>query len=180
MISAQYGTVFTHSEYDKIQKVYSIWICPDSHTGKNAITDYMIREKVRLGDNTSEPADYDKLQVIIVTLSKDGTNSTDQLIRYLSLLLSNELPLEERKQRLESDYQVPMTYELGKEMSSVCNMGEAIRRKAEQKGEEAGETRLGKLMTKLREMGRVDDAFRAAEDKQYREKLYKELQLTHA
>ena len=192
MISAQYGTVFTHSEYDKIQKVYSIWICPDSHTGQNAITDYMIREKVRLGENTSEPADYDKLQVIIVTLSKDGTNSTDQLIRYLSLLLSNELPLEERKQRLESDYQVPMTYELGKEMSSVCNMGEAIRRKAEQKGwneghssgwnegHSSGENQMSALITKLKEMNRIDDVFRAAEDKQYREKLYKELQLTHA
>ena len=208
MISAQYGTVFTHSEYDKIQKVYSIWICPDSHTGQNTITDYMIREKVRLGENTSEPADYDKLQVIIVTLSKDGTNSTDQLIRYLSLLLSNELPLEERKQRLESDYKVPMNYELGEEMSSVCNMGEAIRKKAEKKGwneghssgwneghssgwneghssgwnegHNSGENQMSALITKLKEMNRIDDVFRAAEDKQYREKLYKELQLTHA
>ena len=76
MISAQYGTVFTHSEYDKIQKVYSIWICPDSHTGQNTITDYMIREKVRLGENTSEPADYDKLQVIIVTLSEGEALTT--------------------------------------------------------------------------------------------------------
>ena len=31
MISAQYGTVFTHSEYDKIQKVYSICIQEDSN-----------------------------------------------------------------------------------------------------------------------------------------------------
>ncbi|MGN0950892.1 MAG: hypothetical protein ACI4OH_09195, partial [Mitsuokella sp.] len=27
MISSQYGTVFTKSHYEKIQKVYSIWIC---------------------------------------------------------------------------------------------------------------------------------------------------------
>ena len=27
MISSQYGTIFTNSHYEKIQKVYSIWIC---------------------------------------------------------------------------------------------------------------------------------------------------------
>ena len=29
MISAQKGSVFSHSEYEKIKKVYSIWICID-------------------------------------------------------------------------------------------------------------------------------------------------------
>lgn len=29
MISEQYGTVFTGEQYEKLQKVYSIWICPD-------------------------------------------------------------------------------------------------------------------------------------------------------
>lgn len=52
-------------------------------------------------------------------------------------------------------------------------MGEAIRRKAEAEGE----SRLGALMAKLKELGRIDDAFKAAEDKQYREKLYKEFQM---
>ena len=41
-------------------------------------------------------------------------------------------------------------------------------------GREEGETRLGTLMTKLRELGRVDDAFRAASDPNYREKMYAE------
>ena len=27
MVSSQYGTVFTSSHYEKIKKVYSIWIC---------------------------------------------------------------------------------------------------------------------------------------------------------
>ena len=74
-----------------------------------------------------------------------------------------------------------MSDEMEEEMSGVCNMGEAIRRKAEaegmEKGMEKGESRLGALMAKLEELGRIDDAFKAAEDKQYREKLYKEFQL---
>ena len=94
------------SVYDKIQKVYSIWICPDSRTKQNAITDYTVQETVRTGNNTCEKADYDKLQVIVVTLGHDGISSTDRLIKYLSLLLSDEKPVEERKQQLEEEYRI--------------------------------------------------------------------------
>ena len=44
-------------------------------------------------------------------------------------------------------------------------------------GEEKGESRLGSLMMKLKEVGRTDDAFRAAEDPAFRKKLYKEFKL---
>lgn len=71
-----------------------------------------------------------------------------------------------------------MTRELGEEMISVCNMGEAIRRRAEQKGWNEGENQMSAFITELKEMNRIDDVFRAAEDKQYRQKLYKELQLS--
>jgi hypothetical protein len=66
---------------------------------------------------TCEKTDYDKLQVIVVTLGKDGTNSTDQLIKYLSLILSDEKPLDVRKRQLEDEYRIPMTYEMDEEMS---------------------------------------------------------------
>lgn len=46
-----------------------------------------------------------------------------------------------------------------------------------EKGVEQGENRLGSLMTKLKEVGRTDDAFRAAADPDYRKKLYKEFKL---
>ena len=94
------------SVYDKIQNVYSIWICPDRRTKQNAITDYTMHEIVRTGNNTCEKTDYDKLQVIVVTLGQDGISSTDRLIKYLSLLLSDEKPVEERKQQLEEEYRI--------------------------------------------------------------------------
>ena len=42
---------------------------------------------------------------------------------------------------------------------------------------EKGESLLGALIIRLKELGRFDDAFRAAEDRQYREKLYQEFKL---
>ena len=169
MISAQYGTVFTHQEHDRIQKVYSIWICPDSESKRNTITDYTVQETVRLENNTQDRKDYDKLQVIVITLGPGGLNSVDGLIRYLSLLLSNEKPLDERKKQLEDEYRIGMTQELGEEMSSVCNLGEAIAKKSKAEGE----TKLGKLIAKLIASGSSqEDINKAATDPIYREKLY--------
>ncbi|MBO7663534.1 MAG: PD-(D/E)XK nuclease family transposase, partial [Clostridia bacterium] len=93
MISAQYGTVFTHQEYQKLQKVYSIWICPDSTVKQNTITEYRMQEFQKLGNLSVKDTDYDKLQVIMITIGPEGTKSENALIRFLSLLLKNELPL---------------------------------------------------------------------------------------
>ena len=50
----------------------------------------------------------------------------------------------------------------------MCNMGEAIRRKAEaegmEKGMEKGENRLGALMAKLFSLNRMEDAKRCTTD----------------
>ena len=45
------------------------------------------------------------------------------------------------------------------------------------KGRKLEAERMGSLMTKLKSLGRVDDAFRAASDASYREVLYKEFNL---
>lgn len=48
MISEQYGTVFVDEHYEKIEKVYSIWICPDpAKKRKNRIFKYHTIEDIR-------------------------------------------------------------------------------------------------------------------------------------
>ena len=50
MISSQYGTIFINSHYEKIQKVYRIWICfnpPEKR--KNSINIYSVKEKNVVG-----------------------------------------------------------------------------------------------------------------------------------
>ena len=46
-----------------------------------------------------------------------------------------------------------------------------------QQGMAKGESMLGSLIKKLKDAGRLDDAFRAAEDPDFRQKLYKEFKL---
>ena len=54
---------------------------------------------------------------------------------------------------------------------------ESARNKGITEGVAKGENNLANLITRLRNLGRVDDVFKAAEDKEYREKLYKEFQM---
>ncbi|MEF2795255.1 MAG: hypothetical protein U0N62_07250, partial [Hydrogeniiclostridium sp.] len=50
LISSQYGREFTHGRYDKIKKVYSIWICSEApENRKNSIFRYRIAEDVFAG-----------------------------------------------------------------------------------------------------------------------------------
>jgi len=50
MISAQYGTDFTQAHYEKIKKVYSVWICTNPPKGRtNSITRYAFHEDNLVG-----------------------------------------------------------------------------------------------------------------------------------
>ena len=47
-------------------------------------------------------------------------------------------------------------------------------------GKAEGENKLGKLMSKLFALGRIEDAKRCSEDEKYREKLYTEFNMNEA
>ena len=76
MISAQYGTEFIHSEYQKIKKVYSIFVCmAPPQRRQNSITRYRLTEENLIG-NVKEPVqNYDLLSAVILCLGgPDGEN----------------------------------------------------------------------------------------------------------
>ena len=63
MISEQYGTVFTGEHYGKLQKVYSIWVCPDpAKKRKNGIFKYHTVEETVYGTSYTNPKSYDLME----------------------------------------------------------------------------------------------------------------------
>ena len=75
MISAQKNRTFAGSDYQKIQKVYSIWICPYAKNGENTVTTYDIRENKVFGSSNTPREDYDKLETVVITLNEDGSKA---------------------------------------------------------------------------------------------------------
>lgn len=147
LISRQKGTVFTKSDYGKIRKVYSIWICPDPNKkNTNSIAEYGFTQQKVIGQVDEPAKNYDKMKAIIISLNDEGMENRTDIIRLLSTLLSVKQPVEKRKQILEDDFNIPMTREIEEEVEEMCNLGMAV----ETMGIQAGKEEM--LLTNIRNL----------------------------
>ena len=135
MISSQYGREFTGSHYEKIKKVYSIWICMDPPKRKeNTINRYRLVEERLVGESTEPVKDYDLLSVVMLCLGRPEGENYQGVLKMLDVLFSNETSVTDKKKILEDEYDIPMTQKLDEEVSSMCNLSEGVMRKGVAKG----------------------------------------------
>jgi len=135
MISSQHSREFTKTHYEKIKKVYSIWIClnpPDYR--KNTITRYRLLEENVVGKVTEKVKNYDLLSVIMVCLGGPDDENYDGLLRTLDVLLSNENNEAEKRKVLQDDYGIKMTQNMAKDLSDMCNLSKGVMEKGIAKG----------------------------------------------
>lgn len=138
MISAQYGTEFTASHYEKIKKVYSIWICMNPpENRKNSINRYAVREENLVGDVTEKNCDYDLMTAVMICLGDSGDTSSG-ILKLLEILLSSEREADEKKKILHDDFRIEMTKELESEVSVMCNLSKGVEDRGIAKGMELG------------------------------------------
>ena len=107
MISEQYGTVFTDEHYEKIQKVYSIWICPDpAKKRKNGIFRYHTVEDSVRGNSFVKSEAYDLMEVVILNLGDADESSDLEILDLLNVLFSTTATPEEKKKRLNDEFDI--------------------------------------------------------------------------
>ena len=91
LVSAQYGTVFTHSSYDDMEKVYSIWICTNPGAQwEYTITKYAMQECNLIGKAQAKPEEYDLIVPIMVCLGKKKYRELQGLFRLLNMVLIHQ------------------------------------------------------------------------------------------
>ena len=112
LVSSQYGTEFTNSHYEKIKKVYSIFICtnPPKYR-KNTINQYSIQEENLIGEFGENVEYYDLLAGIIICLG-DVDDKMTGILKLLEVLLSSERSTKEKKKILQEEFNIKMTQEL--------------------------------------------------------------------
>jgi hypothetical protein len=135
MISSQYETEFTDAHYEKIKKVYSIWICvnPPKNRG-NSITRYSVKEENLVGDVKEKVEDYDLLTAVMICLGDSHGDNYFGILKLLDVLLSSERKPEEKKKILENDFSIEMTKSLEREVSIMCNLSKGVEEKGITKG----------------------------------------------
>ena len=145
LISAQYGTVFNHSEYGKIRKVYSIWFCPNSaQKRENTIKKISLEESSMYGDIESRKSDTDLLQAIIVNMGDPDQQVDNQILRLMNVLLSNKKDVQTKQKVMQDEFHIAMTMELESEVSELCNLSQGIYNEGLDKGIEGAVALLRK------------------------------------
>lgn len=139
MISSQYGTEFTHSEYQKIKKVYSIFICmAPPQKRQNSITRYRLTEENLIGNVKEAGKNYDLLSVVMLCLGGPDGENYDGVLKLLDVLLSPEAGVTEKRQILQDDFDIPMTETLEAEVQTMCNLSQDVEEKGRIKGHAEG------------------------------------------
>ena len=143
------GREVKDSDYDALQKVYSIWICmncpPES---ANTITRYSLKQDILYGRTKKKAlqARYDLLQVVVIRLpaekeedeKAEGMEETEEtggdkptmdppteLMRILSTLFSKKMPYQKKIDRL-TELGIVLTEEMKKGINVMCNLSEGI------------------------------------------------------
>lgn len=175
MISSQYGTVFVKSDYGKIKKVYSIWVCTNpSQEMEYTITRYKMMEENIEGKVKAKKANYDLLDIVMICLGSKKYNELTGLLGMLNLVFKdNDLTAAEKREKLANDYHIEITPELEKGVADMCNLSAGIEKQGIEKGRVEGENRLARLISHLLSIGKSDEIKAATESEQLRKELYK-------
>lgn len=150
LVSGQHGTEFSDSHYEKLKKVYSIFICinpPKNH--ENTITKYEIMETNLKGEVREPVENYDMMTAVMMCLGKKAEGKAEKgkiaeekaveeqpegTLKLLTVLLSSELEAGNKMEILEKDFGIPMTGELEKEVTQMCNYSKGVEEKGIRKG----------------------------------------------
>ena len=91
-LSRQLGELTEETDYGKLQKVYSIWVCYDPkmpQSFKNTISRYKMNREDLCGEVREKTVNYDLMEVVMVRLDAQ-TESSVELLDYLKGVFTND------------------------------------------------------------------------------------------
>ena len=139
MISAQKNTVFTVDDYQKIRKVYSIWLCMNPpNKEQDSITRYDITEKTVLGNVTRPRKSFDLISIVMLYLGKAYREDYNNVIGLFSSLFSSQMADEEKINVLTEKYGFAVSEELERRLNTMCNLSMGVEEIGIQKGFQKG------------------------------------------
>ena len=137
MVSSQKGRDFVNSEYNKLKKVYSIWICMNME--EDSLTHIHLNKDDILGTHNWK-GDLKLLNIIMIGIAEKLTKKEEkcELHRLLSTLLSVDLEAAEKLEIMEKEYNIPIENDMRREVEEMCNLSQGIKEKAYADGQKNG------------------------------------------
>lgn len=159
LISRQRGTVFTESDYKKIRKVYSIWLCPVvAQVRKNTIKKLSFQEESLYGDAEKRPQDSDLIEIVIANLGDPDDAVESQILRLMNVVLSHKASAKEKLTVMRDEFGIQITKQIEQEVLTVCNLSTGVYADGKAEGRAEGEMKKAKeTAINLHEMGMAVD-----------------------
>ena len=127
IISSQYGKIFEHQHYEKIRKVYSIWICTNPLVSwKNTINQYSIIENNIVGCAREDIKNYDLITIVTICIGDKNDDKCKDILAFLHILLSKNESIEEKQKIISRDCNIKLTKSINKELLTMCNLSQGI------------------------------------------------------
>ena len=147
-LQAQLSTITQTTDYSKLEKCYSIWICAEDVPKKlqNTLTEYSFSKKDIIGVADEPEEDYELLTVIIIRLGKETEEKG--IFDYLKGLFTGDIKRIQRYSHIE--WSEPFQ----EEASKMTGFGDMIYERGIQQGRHEGMI-LGALMS-----GKLQKKFR--------------------
>ena len=139
-LSSQLSTITQTTDYSKLEKCYSIWICAEDVPKKlqNTLTEYSFSKKDIIGVADEPEEDYELLTVIIIRLGKETEEKG--IFDYLKGLFTGDIKRIQRYSHIE--WSEPFQ----EEASKMTGFGDMIYERGIQQGRHEGMI-LGALMS---------------------------------
>lgn len=141
LLSTQVRNEEAATEYNNLQKVYSIWICMNVPLNSEyTITGYCMNREDRYGHMASVANQrYDLMELVMVCLGRpENAEKGTALHQLLTMVLSEELTPEEKIERMKKEYDIVTTVELEGGLAKMCNLSDYIEERGIEKGIEKG------------------------------------------
>ena len=126
LLSSQYNVEFEEPDFDKIKKVYSIWLTFTSPQPEGGITQYKIKENHIVGKISNSEKNYDLLQVIMVYVGSNGKKIENRLLKMLHLLFRKKSDAISKQHQLKEEFEIDLNPKMTGELNIMCNLGEGI------------------------------------------------------
>ena len=131
-LSSQLSMITQTTDYSKLEKCYSIWICAEDVPKKlqNTLTEYSFSKKDIIGVADEPEEDYDLLTVIIIRQGKE--TEENGVFEYLNGIFDGDI------NRIQKYSHIKWSKPFRKEASKMTGFGDRIYEKGMRTGEQNG------------------------------------------
>lgn len=138
LLSSQYGRIFRHSEYSRLERVYSIWICSSvPEMLRNTVQIFRMQAEGKVDDAILKyytGIDIDR----IVFVNTGDRSDVNDITAVLGTLLDTDMAADVKRMQLVSRFGIEMTEEMERGISDMCNLSDGIFSKGIEQGIEKG------------------------------------------